>query len=838
MTARDELSVPEISAMLAGRIEALCRRPLPSGRRAGPEWRVGSIFGEAGDSLGVHLIGEKAGLWRDFADEDGMGGDPIDLVGRVMRLDKGGSVAWAKDWLGIDDSHSSPPNGQPAANHQPTPAEKKPEWTAIGPIPLDAGKAPAHPHLGECSARWFYKNPEGGVLMIVNRFETENGKEFRPQTFCVGREGQRSWQWQSLPAPRPLYNLDLLHRAPGATVHICEGEKAADAAMALFPGEVSTTWPCGGNGVGKADWSPMKGHRVLIWPDNDGKGRRAAQTAAGQCCEAGATEVRIVQTPEHWPEKWDLANPLPEGESADVLDRLRRDAKPFQVAKVAGSHEQASGLPAPPEPLTRPADEAVEYPLDALPELVRDAVRDYQDYGQQPLSMIACSALASCSLACQGLVDVRRDERLRSPVSLNFLVIAESGERKTTADRIMTTAARDWLKSKREELAGDKARAEAALIAWEKEKEGIENKIKSAASGKKAPGAEVDMDDFKRRLAEHFETKPARFIQPELFSNDATPEGLSPSLRGWPSQSLWSDEAATVIGSHGMSDEACLRFFALLNKLWDGDPLDRKRGTSESYTLHGRRFTGNLMTQEIVLKRLLSVGGGAGRGTGFLARSLIAWPDSTIGNRPYKTPNNSTALPRYGARIQALLNLPLPTEGDEMALTPAVLDLSGEARRVWIEYHDDVESTLGDMGAFADVRDFGSKAAENAARIAAIFHVVEHGTEEEISAAEMQSGCAVATWHLWEARRLLSSFCLPEDVEAAHGLLSWILSSGAATITPQRLAQFCPRRYRGPANRVTRQAGLALLLDTGHLVEEQDGRKTKYRVNPHLMRAA
>ncbi len=38
----------------------------------------------------------------------------------------------------------------------------------------------------------------------------------------------------------------------------------------------------------------------------------------------------------------------------------------------------------------------------------------------------------------------------------------------------------------------------------------------------------------------------------------------------------------------------------------------------------------------------------------------------------------------------------------------------------------------------------------------------------------MRSGCAITSWHLWEARRLLSSFCLPEDVEAAKRIHAMI----------------------------------------------------------------
>ena len=77
-----DLPVSEISARLAERAEEVARALLPNGRRCGAEWRCGSIGGEPGGSLGVRRTGAKAGVWRDFATEEG--GDLIDLVGAVL----------------------------------------------------------------------------------------------------------------------------------------------------------------------------------------------------------------------------------------------------------------------------------------------------------------------------------------------------------------------------------------------------------------------------------------------------------------------------------------------------------------------------------------------------------------------------------------------------------------------------------------------------------------------------------------------------------------------------------------------------------------------------------
>ncbi len=90
----------EVSRLLAGHIEALVRQTLPQGRRDGHEWRVGSTAGEPGRSLGVHLAGERAGVWADFASGDG--GDALDLVAAVLcGDDRKEAYWWALDWLGI-----------------------------------------------------------------------------------------------------------------------------------------------------------------------------------------------------------------------------------------------------------------------------------------------------------------------------------------------------------------------------------------------------------------------------------------------------------------------------------------------------------------------------------------------------------------------------------------------------------------------------------------------------------------------------------------------------------------------------------------------------------------
>lgn len=97
-----------------------------------------------------------------------------------------------------------------------------------------------------------------------------------------------------------------------------------------------------------------------------------------------------------------------------------------------------------PKPLNKVSTPEIKYPTDALPAIVQKAIKTYHQYGQQPLSLIANSALANISLACQAQANIARDHHLVSPISLYFLTCGSSGERKSAIDSIFSRACRQW----------------------------------------------------------------------------------------------------------------------------------------------------------------------------------------------------------------------------------------------------------------------------------------------------------------------------------------------------------------------------------------------------------
>lgn len=86
------------------------------------------------------------------------------------------------------------------------------------------------------------------------------------------------------------------------------------------------------------------------------------------------------------------------------------------------------------------------FPLDALPNIIKQAVIEAQRNTRAPMGLVASSAISAVAVACQNSIDVVRPNGLESPCSLFMLAIAESGERKSTVDSIFTRAINEFEK--------------------------------------------------------------------------------------------------------------------------------------------------------------------------------------------------------------------------------------------------------------------------------------------------------------------------------------------------------------------------------------------------------
>ena len=97
--------------------------------------------------------------------------------------------------------------------------------------------------MGKLDQYWTYYDAEGMFACHIARWNTPDGKEYRPLTLTE----KGNWQKKGIPKPRPLYNVPALLERPYTLVLVVEGEKTSDAASHLFPSHVATTSMGGAN---------------------------------------------------------------------------------------------------------------------------------------------------------------------------------------------------------------------------------------------------------------------------------------------------------------------------------------------------------------------------------------------------------------------------------------------------------------------------------------------------------------------------------------------------------------------------------------------------------------
>ena len=510
------------------------------------------------------------------------------------------------------------------------------------------------------------------------------------------------------------------------------------------------------------------------------------------------------------------------------LDAVRVAIESAKPPKAAGSPSTAGGnVWAEPQALTAKI-ESEPYPIDALPDTIRAAVEEVIGFVKAPIPLAASSALGVLSLAIQANVDVQRAENLQGPSSLFLMTIADSGERKSTCDKHFSKAIQVYQNDQQTAAGPLLKNHNADMTKWDAQYSGVKQKIQQVAKN----GKSSDTEGQTLRDLEHTKPEPPRVSR--LLYADVTPEALAYSLaKNWPSGGVVSAEAGIVFGSHGMGKDSVMRNLGLLNQLWDGGSLTIDRRTSESFTVKGARLTMSLQVQEPTLREFFEKSGALARGTGFLARFLIAWPESTQGQRPFTEP--PTAWPHVAAfnrRIAEILAQPAPVEKDG-SLAPQTLTLSPEAKTAWIAYHDEIEGMLGKGKELYAVRDVASKSADNAVRIAALFHIFDGG-QGPISKDIFDGAARISAWYLNESLRFFGELALPPEVADAVRLDRW-------------LVEHCQREHEGSVS--TREAqrtgpvrdkdrlesALSYLGELDRVEVVKDGKKRIILLNPALL---
>lgn len=449
-----------------------------------------------------------------------------------------------------------------------------------------------------------------------------------------------------------------------------------------------------------------------------------------------------------------------------------------------------------PVPLFQDRSVAEPIPLDALGPL-KKATLAISTLTQAPPAIAMQSVLAVASLAVQAFADV---ETLGGtcPASLFLLTVAKSGERKSACDRYASRAVSE-IEARRLREYADKCRQFQAR----KRDDPGDDVVEGAWS---APESTLSLP-----------------LHPSLRLSDATSEGLFQQLDiGAPSVGLLSDEGGQVFGGYAMKRENKTNTGAKLSKLWDGDPIDRRRASSPPVVLNGRRASLHLMMQPGIAADVL--GDRSLRDQGLLSRTLVVWPESLIGTRFVDIENTQTEeiaqahrdLVSYDARITELLEQDLTVApGTRQELTPRLLPLSEPARRRLRVFYNWCEAAQAPEGPFADIQGFASKAPEQVSRLAAVMTLFTNVSASEVDDDAMAKAVSLMECYLDEALRLLNTSAVQHELQDAQCLLDWLIDRYQGNeISLRDACRLGPHRLR---NADTIKRLFVKLSEFGHL---------------------
>jgi len=400
---------------------------------------------------------------------------------------------------------------------------------------------------------------------------------------------------------------------------------------------------------------------------------------------------------------------------------------------------------------------------NSFPPLMYDALIDVQRQTNTSLLLGFSTALSMLSLALQSRYDVMRPGGYVGPISTFILVVADSGEGKSTVKSLFDPPLKEYLAIEREKFEDDLIVFNVEDELWLREKLALLKPKRNRLS-------EMDADTVKIQLLELERRKPVPPLLKQLIVSDITTQATLEVLSKSPSIGLFSDEGSKIL------EGLALQFPAHYNSLWSGDEVQFNRKTSGSFVLTNARLCILIMVQSKAFLRFMQKKGEAMDDLGVLARTLIAWPLSTQGIQQYNGYHiydnyvRGAGLSAFNRRISQLLN---DIDWNNPKAEKKTLTFSTEAAMQWSDFKIEMDFQRRPSSEYASIRPFVAKAPEHCARIAALFHLCE-SDQGEISSKTIKDAISVVRWFLHEHRRVLEMVSTSSFNQDSEILYQWL----------------------------------------------------------------
>ena len=219
--------------------------------------------------------------------------------------------------------------------------------------------------------KYIYVDKDSNTLFTKDRYVKSDGAKGYAYSH-VNSEDVTLKTMPSFASGAPLYNLHRLAKYQDQPVYLVEGEKCVEALTRL---NLLATTSGGASSDDKADWQPLAGRKVIVWPDNDVAGIAYMQRATQKLLALNASVNQVDIDNLNLPVKGDCYDWLSLFKATHGRDATKADIEALPLKADLLQSPTSDYLQAGDAKILPQTDDEVIAQLAALKPLQYDRVR-------------------------------------------------------------------------------------------------------------------------------------------------------------------------------------------------------------------------------------------------------------------------------------------------------------------------------------------------------------------------------------------------------------------------------------------------------------------------------
>jgi hypothetical protein len=419
------------------------------------------------------------------------------------------------------------------------------------------------------------------------------------------------------------------------------------------------------------------------------------------------------------------------------------------------------------------------------------------DQIKAPDSMILLTALSAIATVNQALCDVERPSGGKTSLSFYGLLIAFSGERKSSMINFFYKLIREAEIEAEAEFQAEHALWKRKHQIWKMKRTVFTSLLRKTVQAELAAElSEANYNDDNILKAQnlvdaHLIAEPAKPRKPQLLHEDTTyPALLQAAHENSKYLCVLADEGSRTL------DGLVTPGISALNSAWNGVRLITGRKTSESFTVNDPRFSMLISIQPGPFDDYRERKSDQAKESGLWARAFVCSPHSTIGYRDNSLQICSERPDKFEKRLRKLVKKCMKkAKGDNNDRN--LMRFDDTAEELFHDISREIELNMRPGGLYENAKDHASKLMENIARIAANLHIINN-YDGNISWKTLNTAIHICVFFSKEYLNVFDS--RPQHIIDAELLFTWITTQAQncnSNILQKRwVMQHCPSKLR------------------------------------------